>query len=433
MAEMRKFRAVFKREYLERVRSKWFLIVTLLGPLFFAGISLAGPIIAARSGTSRAIANVIVIDATGAAIGPRVAQAIYATRPDSLQPEVRTVPVRELAAAESLATAEVIAKRRMGYLVLDAKTLGGTELRYAGRNATSPVDVQVLERAVQRTVLAMRLEGEGISPERVATLTNVRLDTRTEKITDKGREQAGGMASLLFAYVIFFLLYMILAIYGQTILRGVMEEKTTRVAEVVISSARPTTLLMGKVLGISAVAITQLLAWIAMAGLIYLERATILGKFGVPAAAAGAFRIPTVDAGTAVALILYFVLGLLFYSALYAAVGAMVSSQEDVNQASMPVTLLLIASVVLVQVVLLKPGEGLARVLSLLPFSAPIIMPTRMALIAVPWWEIIAGLLSVGIGCALALWLSARIYRVGMLMYGKRPSFAEVARWVRYS
>lgn len=432
MGEMHKFGVVFRREYMERVRSKWFIVVTLLGPLFFAGISLAGPILGARGGTSRGLANVVVIDATGTGLGDNVAQAILSARPDSVRPEVRTVAPAGLAAAESVATAQVMRKERTGYLVLDDKTVGGTGMRYAGRNATSLVDVSTIERAVQRTVLRTRLEREGISPERVATLTNVRIDATTEKITDKGREGAGGMASLIFAYVLFFMLYMILAIYGQTILRGVMEEKTTRVAEVVVSSARPTTLLMGKVLGISAVALTQLAAWVGMAYLIYTQRAAILSKFGAPAAAGG-FSLPTIEPAAAIALALFFILGLVFYSALYAAVGAMVSSQEDVNQASMPVTLLLIASVVLVQVVLLKPGEGLARVLSLLPFSAPIIMPTRMALIAVPWWEIGAALLSVAVGCALALWLSARIYRVGMLMYGKRPTFAEVARWVRYS
>lgn len=433
MAELRKFGVVYRREFMERVRSKWFLVVTLLGPVFFAIISLAGPIIGARSGTSRGIANVIVLDATGAGLGDKVAEAIHAARPDSARPEARVVTPATLAAAESLATQQVIRKERTGYLVLDGKTLAGTEMRYAGRNATSMVDVSTIERAVQRVVLTTRLEREGISPDRVAMLTNVRIDAKTEKITDKGREGAGGMASLLFAYVIFFLLYMILAIYGQTILRGVMEEKTTRVAEVVVSSARPTTLLMGKVLGISSVALAQLAIWGVMAYAIYTQRAWILAQFGVPASAAGSMALPSIDPAAGVALALFFVLGLIFYSALYAAVGAMVSSQEDVNQASMPVTILLISSVVLVQVVLLKPGEGLARVLSLLPFSAPIIMPTRMALIAVPWWEIGAALLSVALGCAIALWLSARIYRVGMLMYGKRPTFGEVARWIRYS
>jgi len=432
MAEANKFVVVFKREYLERVRSKWFRVVTLLGPLFFAAISILPPLLAARSGTSRDLANIIVLDATGAGIGDRVADAVAQSAKGTTRPVVRTVAPDSLAVAESLATAQVVANEYLGYLALDGKTLAGTEVRYAGRNATSIIDIEVLERAVQRTVLTMRLEREGISAERVATLTNVRIDAKTEKITDKGRERAGGMASLLFAYVIFFLLYMVLAVYGQTMLRGVMEEKSTRVAEVVVSSARSTTLLFGKVLGISAVALTQVLVWVAMGALIYSNRAQILARFGAPPGAGG-FQLPAIDPMVGVALVLFFVLGLVLYMALYAAVGSMVSSQEDVNQASMPVTILLISSVVFVQIILIKPADTLARVMSLIPFSAPIIMPTRMALVTVPAWEIAASLLSVALGCTLALWLSARIYRVGMLMYGKRPSFGEVAKWVRYT
>jgi ABC-2 type transport system permease protein len=433
MGDLAKFFVVFKREYLERVKSKWFLVVTLLGPLFFAAISILPPVLGARGGTSKNLANVVVIDATGSDLGDRVATALYAARPDSVRPEVRKVTAEAIAPAESLATTEVMSKKRNGYLVLDTKTVGGSEMRYAGRNATSIMDVSTIERTVQRAVLTSRLEREGISAERVATLTNVRIDAKTEKISDKGRERAGGMASLMLAYIVFFLLYMVLAIYGQTILRGVMEEKTNRVAEVVVSSARPTTLLMGKVIGITSVAMTQILVWVAMAVLMYTQRGAILSRFGVPAAAAGGFVLPSVDAPVGVALLAFFVLGLVFYAALYAAVGSMVSSQEDVNQASLPITLLLISSVVVAQVVLIKPDAPLARIMSLLPFSAPIIMPTRMALITVPWWEIIASLASVGLGCAIALWLSARVYRVGMLMYGKRPTFGEVAKWIRYS
>lgn len=432
MAEMNKFAVVFRREYDERVRSKWFKIVTFLGPVFFGAITILPPVLAAKTGTSKELTNVIVLDATGTDLGARVGQAIGASGGGSAKPEVRTVTPSALAAAESLATSQVMTNARAGYLVLDGKTLAGTELRYAGRNATSIVDVNVIERAVQRTLLTMRLEREGISADRVALLTSLKLDAKTEKITDKGREKAGGVASLLFAYVIFFLLYMVLAVYGQTMLRGVMEEKTTRVAEVVVSSARSTTLLMGKILGISAVALTQVVVWIAMGFLIYSKRGAILEKFGAPPAA-GLVSLPSIEPGIAVLLILFFILGLVFYMSLYAAVGAMVSSQEDVNQASMPVTLLLISSVVFVQLILIKPADTFARVMSLLPFSAPIIMPTRMALVAVPAWELAASLVSVALGCGLALWLSARIYRVGMLMYGKRPTFGEVAKWLRYS
>jgi len=135
--------------------------------------------------------------------------------------------------------------------------------------------------------------------------------------------------------------------------------------------------------------------------------------------------------GTALVILGFFVLGFIFYSSLFAAVGAMVSSQEDVQQASMPVMLMLISSVVFMSPILTNPGSPVARTMSLIPFSAPILMPLRMSLIPVPWWELALSLGGVALAAIAATWLSARIYRVGLLMYGKRPSFSELARWVK--
>jgi ABC-2 type transport system permease protein len=135
--------------------------------------------------------------------------------------------------------------------------------------------------------------------------------------------------------------------------------------------------------------------------------------------------------GTALMILLYFVLGFVFYAGLFAAVGAMVSNQEDVQQASMPVMLLLISSIIFMQPILLAPGSNLSRTMSLIPFSAPILMPLRMSLVTVPWYELAISFGGLAIACVAAIWVSARIYRVGLLMYGKRPSFGELARWVK--
>ena len=141
--------------------------------------------------------------------------------------------------------------------------------------------------------------------------------------------------------------------------------------------------------------------------------------------------LPTL--GTALVILGFFVLGFIFYASLFAAIGAMVNSQEDVQQASMPVMLLLVSSVIFMTPIMTNPGSGLARTMSLLPFSAPILMPLRMTLIPVPWYEVAGSIAGVAIACLVAIWISARVYRVGLLMYGKKPSFREVARWVRYS
>jgi ABC-2 type transport system permease protein len=422
---------VFKREYLERVRSRWFIVATVLGPVFFAVIAILPTVLAARTRASSTLANVIVLDATGTTLGQRVAHSLTLTAPDSPRPRVETLTAQQLTAARDSATTAVMHHEAQGYLVLDSSTIAGTAARYAGRNATALADVSTLTSIVRQNLLDMRLENEGIDPGRVATLTAVKLDMKTDKITDKGLEAGGGMSSVVFGYAIAFILYMMIALYGQNILRGVLEEKTTRVAEVVVSSVKPDQLLAGKILGVGSVALTQVFAWIAAALAFYQFRAPILAKFGIPAAAAMSVKLPTVPLSVGVALLLFFVLGFMFYASLFAAVGAMVSNQEDVQQAQWPVMMPLIAAIIFMGPVLANPTSTLAKVVSWLPFSAPIIMPMRMSLIPISWPELAGTLAGVALSCWAAIWVSARIYRVGLLMYGKRPSLGELVKWIR--
>ncbi|MEX2154286.1 MAG: ABC transporter permease [Gemmatimonadaceae bacterium] len=428
---MAKMFVVLKREYLERVRSKWFIIVTILGPVLLGVIMILPIALAMKTKTSGRLSDVVIIDATATDLGTSVAKSLTSMSPSARAPRVRKVTAEQIPPEEERATSEVMRQEALGYLVLDASTLAGKEMRYAGRNATALIDVENIERAVRQSLLSQRLEREGVDASRISALTNIRLETRTEKITDRGKEGASGMASFFFGYGVALVLYMMIAIYGQSIMRGVLEEKTTRVAEVVVSSVKPDTLLAGKIIGSGMVALTQMTAWLVVTYLIYLARGPILEKLGAPAMAGGAMRVPSVEPLVGVALVLFFVLGFIFYAALFGAVGAMVSNQEDVQQAATPVMILLISSIVFMQPILLNPSSTLAVTMSVLPFSAPLMMPLRMALIAVPWYEIVGALLSVAVGCWIAIWLSARIYRVGLLMYGKRPSLRELARWIR--
>jgi ABC-2 type transport system permease protein len=443
-ANVRKLGVVFKREYLERVRSKWFLIGTLLGPVFFAMITVVPILISSKTKASTDLANVTIIDATSSGMGERVAAALRERFPLSPAPGVRSVDAASVPREEDRAALAVQNKETRGYLVLDSNTVAGRSARYAGRNAGSLGDVEQISGIVRQQVLAQRLQSEGIDARRVAALTGTRLDVRTEKIGDHGKEKGSGLGTALFGYVIALLLYMMIVLYGQTVLRGTMEEKTTRVAEVVVSSVNTDTLLAGKILGIGLVAITQVLSWVALSIALMVYGAPLLEKklgAGAVAAAGGgagtasamASAIPSISMPTLGALLCFFVLGFIFYASLFAAIGAMVSSQEDVQQASMPVMLLLISSVIFMTPIMTNPGSALARTMSLLPFSAPILMPLRMTLIPVPWYEVAASLAGVALACLAAIWVSARIYRVGLLMYGKKPGFAELARWVRYA
>lgn len=428
--EMAKLITVIKREYFERVRSRWYLLSTILAPFFFGVIFIVPMVISSHTHASADLSHIVILDATGTQLGTRVAGALAGgISGEATRAEVRAVTPSTLAAAESTATHEVmrINDPMLGYLVLDSATLAGKAERYAGRNASTLVDVKEIEDAVRRSLLAQRLEHEGLDPSRIRSLTDVNLEMKSERLTERGRE-TGGLASAIFSYVIAFVLYMMLMLYGQQILRGVMEEKTSRVAEVVIASVSTDTLLAGKVIGVGAASLTQIVVWTLSSAVVYEGRGVILARFGV-----GPMSIPLPHLGVAagILLLLFFVLGFIFYAALFAAMGSTVSNEQDVQQASMPIMLMLIASIVFVQPILLDPTSTFSKVMSWLPFSAPILMPLRMTLVQIQWYELTAVLAGLVAGCVIATWLAARIYRVGMLMYGKRPTFREMARWVR--
>src|SRR5947207_922103 len=192
---MGKMFVVFKREYLERVRSKWFLVATLLGPVFLGLITVLPIALASKTKSSEQLSNVIIIDATGTDLGSRVQQTLAQTTPQAPPPKLRSVKLERVPAEERRATSEVMGHEALGYMVLDANTSAGKEMRYAGRNATALIDVDNIERIVRQNLLALRLEREGIDASRVAALTSVKLDAKTEKITDKGKEGASGIAS----------------------------------------------------------------------------------------------------------------------------------------------------------------------------------------------------------------------------------------------
>ena len=448
---MAKLWVVFRREYLERVRSKWFLLGTLLGPLFFLLVAGAPRVLGGRSGGgTRDVARIEVIDATGAALGARVVEALRDRFPLSRAPYLTVVDSAELGVAQDRAVLRVRRDEVLGFLVLTPATLAGDSTRYEGRNAHSYTDVDAIRGAVRNQVLAHRMEREGIDPAKVAAFSRFRMAMHVQRIDDEGREKGNRLGQIFLGYAVALLLYMMIVIYGQAIMRSVLEEKTTRVAEVVVSSVNTDVLLAGKILGVGFVAITQVLSWVVLSvaalrygGHLLFGDASRAEAVAAAAGTAGAAAtpglgilsvgIPPIPLWVGVALFCCFVMGFIFYASLFAAVGAMVNSQEDVQQAATPVMLLLVSSVVFMGPIMANPGSAMARTMSMLPTSAPIIMPLRITLVPVPWFEVVGALAGVAAACAIAIWLSGRIYRVGLLMYGKKPSFTELARWIRYA
>jgi len=425
---MDKLWVITAREYLERVRTRWFLFSTVFGPVFFAALMILPAIVARRTKASEDVSRIVVLDVTGRELGHRIADGLsVGMTGDTARTRVQELRADQLAPAESTATRAIVRGELTGYLVLDSAALDGRRVRYAGRNASAEADMEMIRRVVRESVMETRLEMAGVGPDQSAALVRTQLEFELERITDRGR---GGSAkvSVAFALIIVVMLYMALMLYGQAVLRGVMEEKQTRVAEVVVSSVEPWRLLAGKVIGVGAVGLTQLAVWISSAILLLRYRGPILARFG---ASEMSFTPPDVTVGMGLMLLLFFVAGYVFYSALFAAVGAMVSTEQEAQQALMPIILLLVSSFVFFQPILSNPTSGLAQTLSWLPFSAPIVMPLRMAVIPVAGWEVAVALTSVAAGSYIAVWIAARIYRTGMLMYVKRPTMRELARWLR--
>lgn len=427
---MAKLWAVAKREYLERVRSKWFVIATVLGPFLMAALIVVPAWLAVRSMQGSTASNIVIIDATGTQLGDAVARSLGGgVMGDSSLARVQIVSPAQIAQAESTVTQDVIAKRIEGFLVLDSMSARGAAARYAGRNASTIPDMEKIENTVEQAVLVSRLRDAGLDPERVQELSRVNLRLSTERITDRGRG-GSGRGSVAVAFGASFVLYFLIVLYGQTILRGVIDEKNSRVAEVVVASVKPESLLAGKVLGVGSVALTQLVVWVVSMVLIVKFRGPIFAKLGM---ANANVPVPDISAGAAVSLLLFFVFGFVLYAALFAAIGAMVSNEQDAQQAATPVTILIVMSAVFIQPVLLNPTSTTNKIISWIPFSAPILMPVRTSIIPVPWYEVVLVLLGLALACVACVWIAARIYRVGILMYGKRPTLVELARWIKYA
>jgi len=397
-------------------------------------------VLMARSGASSTVRHIAIVDATGAGLGVRIANALMADSSlgnpaDTLRPSVRVVSAAELPAAEAAAMAEVRQPKNLtGYLVLDDSTLKGVSARYAGRNASSIGDISKLESVLREQVMMMRLEREGVRQDIVGDLARNRLRFEPERVTDSGKG-GSGLAGVAVGFAIGIILFMSILIHGQNVMRGVLEEKMTRVAEVVVSSVKPESLLGGKILGVGAVGLAQQIAWVGITAYMASFIIPILTKGS--GGAGGPNPISDAMAGLSVMLfvvaIAYFLIGFAFYATLYAAAGSMVNSEQEAQQAAVPVMLLAMSTWLLVNPVLAAPNGRLAVVLSWLPWSSPIIMPMRMGLTSVSPASIAGSMLVALAGSVFAVWLSARIYRVGMLMYGKKPSLAEVVKWVRYA
>jgi ABC-2 type transport system permease protein len=254
----------------------------------------------------------------------------------------------------------------------------------------------------------------------------VRVDEA--KITARGEERGGALSTFLAAYVVAFLIYLMTTLYGVAVMRSVLEEKTNRIAEVLMSTIRASHLVAGKIIGVGSAAVAQVLIWIVILTVIVTQSHRLGPRFALPESMLQALRVePT----TGILLVLFFLLGFFLYASVFATVGAAVTSEQEAQSVQFVALLPLISPLMFLESILNAPLGRTATTLGLVPFTAPIAMPMRMASTPVPGVEIAISLVLLVVGIAAVAWIAGKVYRVGILSTGKRPSFAELVRWVR--
>jgi ABC-2 type transport system permease protein len=419
---VRKIWAVIRREFVERVRSRWFWVSAILGPLFFGAIIII-PLHFASSGGTKAI---VVVDGTTSGFGARVADSLARGKTFTIVAR----PAPRVGLLDSL-TGEVGRNRLDGLLVLTDATVESGAAEYRAANVSSFRDIDELRGVLGRLAVNARLERAGVDPGTVGR-AQIRIDLQTKKISGSTTTGESSAQSFWLAYGMSIVLFIVIAVYGVNVMSSVLEEKTTRIVEVLVSSLRPFELMLGKVVGVGAVSIFQFAIWGLGGRLVLSQRAALVGTLAsAEPGSAAVFQFPPIPPTTVAVFLAYFLGGFFLYSAMFAAVGAMSSNEQEARQAQQPVMFLLMIAYLSVFALANNPGSTYAVALSLVPFTSPIAMPVRWAAGSVGVNEMVASLALLGVGIGVVTWIAARIYRVGILMTGKRPNLKELVRWIR--
>lgn len=439
---MKKIIAVIRREFLERVRTKAFVLGTVLGPLFFGAMAIIPGLILSKQSTGQ---RIVVVDGTPDGFGVRLEQSLAAaTVGRGAEAQLVYAPVRVAAVGrvqevvDSLVPLTGLSSKAApasgsldGLLILDEGSVTTGRLRYFGKNVGSMEDMRRLQGSLSPLMISERLRAVGVDPEvALKAATPISLDTR--KVAEGKLTNESGASTFLLAYAMGFILYLALVLYGTQVMTSVIEEKSNRIVEVLVSSLSPFQMMLGKVVGVGLVSLVQLSIWAGAFLFLQKNQGRILGVFGVPGSgSAVASVLPSMDPWLIVVFLGFFVLGFLFYSSGYAAIGSMCNTVQDAQQLQAPMILMTIGGWFSAFALLRDPTSSMAQILSLIPPIAPFVVPVRYSISPLPLSELLLYVGAMILGLLLMVWITSRIYRVGILMYGKRASLRDVARWIR--
>lgn len=430
---------IISREYLSRVRKKSFIIMTLLAPLIFGGFVFIVGWTAAKGSDTKSIQ---VVDESG-----MFAEVFVDS--DNDQFDYTTNQLED-------AKAKVLLGDYDGLLYIPKLDIDNPQgVMYYAPNNPSIGMVAGLSKKIEGEIENIKLRRSGLDKEVLESL-KADVDISTINLGESGDEkESSSIGATAVGYVAAFLIYMFIFVYGAMCMRGVVEEKTSRIIEVVISSVKPFQLMMGKVIGIASVGLTQFLLWIILtviistvAGAAFMDSKAELDALKteqmegmqIPqgdlpqndpnimdklTGAVESINMPIV----VVSFLFYFLAGYLLYGALFAAIGSAVDSDADAQQFMFPVTVPLIFAIVMLSAVLNDPNGTLAFWLSMIPFTSPVIMMMRVPF-GVPVWELALSMVLMVGGFLFTIWLASRIYRIGILMHGTKVNYKTLGKWI---
>lgn len=411
---------IISREYLERVKRKSFIISTILVPVFMIALMVAPAAFMLLSVPEKT--EVLVSDAT-AQVLPRLHgndEVTFMATDENLD---------SLRADESNQVVVVIGP--------DAVSRPERDVTIYTRGTLAMMTDEYISNELNKAIEDIRIDAYNIGDLR-QIMREVQVDcTYTTMRLDKEDTASSSAASYIVALIMDMMLYMFILIYGQMVMNSIIEEKNNRVLELVVSSVNPKSLMLGKILGIGAVAITQILIWGVLIAVASLGLAPFIQDSGMDmadpdmAAIVGQFADPGYLVSLFVYMLLFFIGGYLFYSSIYAAIASAVDNIQDAGQLSSVATMPVIIAIVASMSVISNPGSTLAVWLGIIPFTSPMCMMARLPF-GVPFWQTAVSLVVLYASFMFLIWLCAKIYRVGIFMYGKKPSLIEIIRWARY-
>ena len=438
---MNKMMAVFKREYLQAVRRKMFIIMTFLLPVLMSGLMLLPGLMVTRGMGDKRIA---VLDATGklrdaylepaASKQPKDARAAIQRGVSNLPSKISIDYVDgagdtnlERTAKPYLARLgdEKKSQHLDGVLLVPADALANadTRLKFYSRSATDFITEERLSSMTNQAVHRFRLAGRGLNPDEIDRLmSDMHIDA--VQLSKTGEQKKGGAANFLVGFVLTALLILPTFIYGLEIMRGIIQEKTDRIVEVLVSSMSPAQLLVGKILGIAAVGLTQISVWLVMGAGVGAYLATV-------AAVAGQNVTQFLRASTFIYFGIFFILAYLTYVCVYAIGGAVCNSEREAQQLIAPITLIMMLPWILLAGLITNPDSGLAVGFSLAPVFGPMTMFIRTLVADPPMTQVLTTIAVSIATIAVFFWITAKIFRVGILSYGKRPTIPELWRWIK--